>query len=166
MPIRTDRVPKQVYNVIIKETKFGPSSKGADMITAQGEIIAPEMVDFGGDQYKTAGREFTSYFSFSDKALPSSLQILEKFGVTIAAGESLKAFGERAAEELKNLTFNTVVTGSEIIARQDLTPADIAAGKKPWDAEPILHEGQPIVTGFKTEAEIRGTTIFGPIVHM
>jgi len=167
MATRNDRVPNGIYNVRVKETTYGPSQKSEPMITAKCEIVSPEMKDFGGDQYAVAGKEFTSWFSFSPKAVVRTTQTLAKLGITLQDGESLEAFGQRAANELRNVTFNTLVSGEAIIAREDLTPEQIAEGKKPWDANPIIGpDGQPVVSGFKVTATINDKTIYPPVSRL
>lgn len=163
----TGRVPNGYYQHRITEAKIGQSkSSGATQITVEGEIIAPDVKRLGDLECRTAGKKWTVYLTFTDKATARCLQTLAKFEVLPGDGEDTHAFATRAANELKNKVFTCLTKSSPEFEREDLTPEEVAAGKKPWEADTIKDPvtNQPVIKMNKVEVNLDSLT--GPVAQL
>ena len=137
-------IPRDRYSWRIKEASFGPSkSSGKNQITLDTELYAPAVVNHPlGGKYNVAGTNCKKYLPVEGDGLKFTLEFMVKIG--------LKGELDTENPDLKQFEgkcFSQVAQGKETTQRKDLTAAQIAEGKKKWEADPILGEdGKPSIT--------------------
>ena len=149
----TGRVPLRLYQARVLEVKYGPNKKQNPMFTIETEIMAPDKVEFGGEVFSTAGVKATMYVVVTPKSAAKAFQTLKALGITLTPGESLDTIAARVKSDLPNSLFKAMISSKPRYLRQELTPQDIAAGKDPYEADPVVDEetGQPVIDGWQTE---------------
>lgn len=164
LPDSTAALPLQEYTVKCLEVVQKPSKKHRPMDELKCEILAPDVIDVAGAPVQAAGRKFSIYISYDEKALRGSIAALKVLGVPLDP-EALKALPIPSVAEVESGAY------TEVPEIQDLT-RNLANGvfqmklsTRPqfqtdtgkWDGQPIRDEnGENIITGHRIEANSSG----------
>jgi hypothetical protein len=161
MPVRGQEViigfiPSALYVVLIGKVEKVQSTKGLDMVKLEAEIVAPDVAEYAGRQYKTAGAKGTIYCMLDgsqgvDAALSRLSVPLEKLGLMeqIPAGTN---YGAPEIEALLKQLENTKVRMTVECQTEYVTDSqvradayDISKAKRDPDNnnEPIVRRYSP-----------------------
>lgn len=144
LPDNSSPLPRAEYTVLIMDVNTDPSKgSGAEMITLQCEIVKPQTVEAEGRAVTTAGRQFKTYLSFSEKAMARTLSTLEKLhGKTIPDEFDTEDLKVAAVRELKGKVFRAALRPNPQYETIDGKPGGVPVKGA---------DGQPIIRGYGIE---------------
>lgn len=150
------RVPAGVYTCRITEVKQEPSAeKGTEMDVISCEIVSPEKKKFGDVEYEVAGTEFTIRIFYTQKAAARAKETLRQFGINPTGNDTSE--WQKESKKLEGAYFDIALQSTPRVMRHALTPDEIAAGKKDYEAEPVKDDDGKVVTlGWELNANPNG----------
>jgi len=135
------------YTCRIKEATKGKSKAGNDKVVLRCEIIAPEKVNVGGQEFMIAGREFQVHQLLDPQVSYGAgrmLTFLEKTKFPMEKFGDDATFDDARCGVLAGFCFDAILQTIERVAERDPTPEERSAGVK--SKVPILDaEGKQIV---------------------
>jgi hypothetical protein len=143
-------IPENAYNVLIHKVEVGESkSTGFQMVTLEAEIVGPDVVEYAGRQYKTAGATGRMYVMLKNKngvddALNRLSQPLEKLGLLQQIPDGQEYGAEDVIALIKQLELKRismiVKSKTEYVTDSNEKNAsyDIAKARRDESGEPII----------------------------
>lgn len=160
-------VPSRVYTCLVKEVNNAPAATGTAQSRIKFEIVAPAEVTEAGDVFKTAGQGFDTRVFFTEKTTRRALDELTALGLKSPALADDTSEVQEEIASLVNHYVDVYVSNQPRYKRVGLTPAEIAKGKKPYEAAIFKDaNGQPIMDGYEFNVrltDLRPGTIKTPI---
>jgi hypothetical protein len=148
-------IPRNAYNVRIDKVELTESkSTGFPMVTIDGEIVGPDVVEYAGRSYKTAGATGRMYVMLKNKngvddALNRVAPQLEKLGLLQQIPENQEYGPDEVVGLLKQLENHRIsmLVGCKTEYVTDSTERnaafDIAKAKRDENGEPIVRRFTP-----------------------
>ena len=144
------KLPQRNYVVRCKKVEFTFSRKSNNpMFVLSWEICKPETITINGRVYSIAGVDLRpQYLTLTKEAVGRLFTLQRTFGMD--EGVDLDNPLE-VGNKFVGKVANAVCGSDEYIRRADLTDEEIAAGKRPEDAEPLKYEDGSPVKGYTRE---------------
>jgi hypothetical protein len=148
------RLPRGIYAARIQKCELKQSTKGNPMFVVTWELCKAlvdgqwkDTVSVAGKHYAIGGVKLKpEYYTLTAEAVYRLFKLQEILGLDQRVDPENP--GE-VAMELEGKVANVVAGSNEYVMRGDLTEEEIAAGKKPQDAEPLKREDGSTIKGYE-----------------